>query len=78
MKIINYAKAKKLLEKADLYDLTNDKIKEEYENYYLTINKGIDGNIYYWYMDELHNIIMNINTEEIIEDEEEIQKIMNY
>lgn len=44
-------------------------IVKDYENGYLTINKGRDGNEYAWYGDELKNKAVNLTTGEVIDDE---------
>lgn len=44
-------------------------IVKDYENGYLTINLGRDGNEYAWYGDELKNKAVNLATGEMIDDE---------
>lgn len=50
-------------------------IVKDYENGYLTINKGRDGNEYAWYGDELKNKAVNLTTGEVI-DGEKIDEIL--
>lgn len=50
-------------------------IVEDYENGYLTINEGRDGNEYAWYGDELRNKAVNLTTGEVI-DGEKIDEIL--
>lgn len=50
-------------------------IVKDYENGYLTINEGRDGNEYAWYGDELKNKAVNLTTGEMI-DSEKIDEIL--
>ena len=45
-------------------------IESDQANDYLTINKGRDGNMYAWYMDGTHDNAINIETGEIVDDEQ--------
>ena len=42
-------------------------IVKDYENGYLTINTGRDGNEYAWYSDEIKNKAVNLTTGEVID-----------
>ena len=65
------------------YDYKSNKeleeiIQKDIEKGYLTINKGKNNSEYIWYMDENNNLAINIETEELITDEKELQRIFNY
>lgn len=50
-------------------------IVKDYENGYLTINKGRDGNEYAWYSDEIKNKAVNLATGEVIDGEKIDERI---
>ena len=52
-----------------------DSIIEDEENSYLTLNVGRDGKDYFWYVDENHSVAINIETKEIIDEEEQLDKL---
>ena len=47
-----------------------DIVKEEEKHDYLHEYKGNDGRAYLWYLDNVHNVAICIETEEIFEKEE--------
>lgn len=59
------------------FENDDELIREDFDNDYLTVNIGADEECYIWYCDESNNAAINVNTHEIISDEEEIDRIFN-
>lgn len=62
-----------------LYNYLNfdlDNLESDIQHDYLTQNES-NGKVYYWYIDENNNVLIDMQGN-IISDEKEIQKIMNY
>lgn len=66
---------KELKEKLLKYLGLEDSI-EHYESYgYLTTNAGVDDNVYHWFYSNGYNACINAETGEIIDNEDEINKL---
>jgi hypothetical protein len=66
---------RELIEK--LYDYLNfdiESVENDIKHDYLTENKGRNGRTYYWYLDEVRCALIDVETGEIIDDEEFIEK----
>jgi len=76
MKELNYENYKKEIDTLyDYLDLDVESAEEDYNNNYLTINKGKDGQDYLYYLDESKDVALNIATGKIITDLEELERI---
>ena len=76
MKELNYENYKKEIDTLyDYLDLDVESAEEDYNNNYLTINKGKDGQDYLYYLDESKDVALNIATGKIIADLEELERI---
>ncbi|MGP1361690.1 MAG: hypothetical protein ACTTK5_04590 [Candidatus Fimenecus sp.] len=58
-------------------DITCELLEEEFDNDTLTVNKGRDGQIYYWHMDWDGNMEAAIRLSDgyIVDDDDEIDKL---
>ena len=65
----------KAMEKALKWVATSESLKDAVNNDYLTINKGRDGKIYAWYFDGTSNAAVEVESLNIIADEEEIENL---
>lgn len=65
----------KAMNKALEYASTLETIEEAISNDSLTINKGRDGKRYAWYCTEGSNVAVEVETLNIITDEEEIENL---
>lgn len=65
----------KAMNKALEYAGTLETIEEAISNDSLTINKGRDGKRYAWYCTEGSNVAVEVETLNIITDEEEIENL---
>ena len=76
MEELNYENYKKEIDTLyDYLDLDVESAEEDYNNNYLTINKGKDGQDYLYYLDESKDVALNIATGKIITDLEELERI---
>ena len=76
MKELNYENYKKEIDTLyDYLDLDVESAEEDYNNNYLTINKGKDGQDYLYYLDESKDVALNIATGKIITDLEELERL---
>lgn len=76
MKELNYENYKKEIDTLyDYLDLDVESAEEDYNNNYLTINKGKDGQDYLYYLDGNKEGALNIATGKIITDLEELERI---
>lgn len=76
MEELNYKNYKKEIDTLyDYLDLDVESAEEDYNNNYLTINKGKDGQDYLYYLDESKDVALNIATGKIITDLEELERI---
>ena len=76
MEEFNYKNYKKEIDTLyDYLDLDVESAEEDYNNNYLTINKGKDGQDYLYYLDESKDVALNIATGKIITDLEELERI---
>ena len=59
------------------FENDDELLQADFDNDYLTVNGGCDDKIYIWYCDENNNTAINIDTLEIISDEQEIDRLFN-
>lgn len=56
-------------------EVNKETIENDWEHDYLTINTGRDGKDYIWYLDDKKNAAINLSNGEIIDNEQEIEKL---
>lgn len=59
------------------FENDDELLQADFDNDYLTVNNGCDNRIYVWYYDENNNAAINVDTLEIISDEQEIDRLFN-
>ena len=76
MKELNYENYKKEIDTLyDYLDLDVESAEEDYNNNYLTINKGKDGQDYLYYLDDNKEVALNIETGKIVKETEELERL---
>lgn len=58
------------------YEISSDSIEQDMKNSYLSFNEGMDDKYYCWYMDDVYDVLIEVGTETVIDDEKEICKRM--
>lgn len=72
--IFNDLELKRAIELYDSVGMNADYMLEDYNNDFLSINEGSDGQKYIWYLDDNYDIAINIESGEIV-DAEQTEKL---
>jgi hypothetical protein len=76
MKELNYENYKKEIDTLyDYMDLDVECVPEDIDNDYLTINEARDGQDYLYYLDDNKEVALNIETEKIVKETEELERL---